>query len=74
VLDSWAVKPPSIDWAVAAAAGVARQRGLRLLGIKTDDTSFVDGGARVGAVAVQMAPARDAGVIASAGETSRRRC
>jgi NADPH:quinone reductase-like Zn-dependent oxidoreductase len=24
VLDSWAIKPPSIDWAVAAAAGVAR--------------------------------------------------
>ena len=35
VLDSWAAKAPSIDWAVAAAAGVAGEtgeRGLRLLG------------------------------------------
>ena len=34
VLDSWAAKPPSIDWAVAAAAGVAGEtsgRSLRLL-------------------------------------------
>src|SRR6266571_5236220 len=37
VLDSWAAKPPSIDWAVAAAAGVAgetSERGLRLLDVK----------------------------------------
>jgi NADPH:quinone reductase-like Zn-dependent oxidoreductase len=26
VLDAWAAKPPSIDWAVAAAAGVAGRR------------------------------------------------
>src|ERR671925_1851068 len=48
VLDSWAAKPPSIDWAVAAAAGVAgetSERGLRLLDVKADDTLFVDGGA-----------------------------
>src|SRR5213078_2295895 len=59
VLDSWAAKPPSIDWAVAAAAGVTgetSERGLRLLGVKAGDTIFVDGGAGgVGAVAVQMA-------------------
>ena len=75
VLDSWAAKPPSVDWAVAAAAGVAgetSERGLRLLGIKTRDTIFVDGGAGgVGAVAVQMAIARGARVIASASEANQ---
>jgi NADPH:quinone reductase-like Zn-dependent oxidoreductase len=60
VLDAWAAKPSSVDWAVAAAAGVAgetSERALRLLGA---------GG--VGAVAVQMALARGIRVIASAGE------
>jgi NADPH:quinone reductase-like Zn-dependent oxidoreductase len=75
VLDAWAAKPPSIDWAVAAAAGVAgetSERGLRLLGVKAGDTIFVDGGAGgVGAVAVQMAVARGARVIASASEASQ---
>jgi len=72
VLDSWAAKPPSIDWAVAAAAGVAgetSERALRLLDVKAGDTLFVDGGAGgVGAVAVQMALARGLRVIASSGE------
>jgi NADPH:quinone reductase-like Zn-dependent oxidoreductase len=67
VLDAWAAKPPSIDWAVAAAAGVTgetSERGLRLLGVKTGNTIFVDGGAGgVGAVAVQMAVVRGARVI-----------
>jgi NADPH:quinone reductase-like Zn-dependent oxidoreductase len=71
VLNAWAAKPASVDWAVAAAAGVAGEtgeRGLRLLGVKAGDTVFVDGGAGgVGAVAVQMAIARGARVIASAG-------
>ncbi len=75
VLDAWAAKPPSIDWAVAAAAGVAgetSERGLRLLGVKTGDTIFIDGGAGgVGAVAVQMAVARGARVIASASEANQ---
>ena len=75
VLDSWVAKPPPIDWAVAAAAGVAgetAERGLRLLGVKPGDTIFVDGGAGgVGAVAVQMARARGARVIASAGEANQ---
>jgi NADPH:quinone reductase-like Zn-dependent oxidoreductase len=75
VLDSWAAKPPSIDWAVAAGAGVAgetSERGLRLLGIKAGDTIFIDGGAGgVGAVAVQMAIARGARVIASAGQANQ---
>jgi NADPH:quinone reductase-like Zn-dependent oxidoreductase len=72
VLDSWAGKPASIDWAVAAAAGVAgetSERGLRLLHVDAGDTIFIDGGAGgVGAVAVQMALARGARVIASASE------
>jgi NADPH:quinone reductase-like Zn-dependent oxidoreductase len=69
VLDSWAAKPPSIDWAVAAAAGVAGEtgeRGLRLLDVKAGDALFVDGGAGgVGAATVQMALAGGAKVIAS---------
>jgi NADPH:quinone reductase-like Zn-dependent oxidoreductase len=74
VLDSWAAKPPSIDWAVAAAAGVAGETGersLRLLDVKAGDTLFVDGGAGgVGAATVQMAVARGAKVIASSGEAN----
>jgi NADPH:quinone reductase-like Zn-dependent oxidoreductase len=74
VLDAWTVKPSSVDWAVAAAAGVAGEtgeRGLRLLGVQAGNTLFVDGGAGgVGAVAVQMAVARGARVIASAGEAN----
>ena len=74
VLDSWAAKPASVDWAVAAAAGVsgeASERGLRRLDVTAGDTLFVDGGAGgVGAVVVQMALARGARVIASASETN----
>jgi NADPH:quinone reductase-like Zn-dependent oxidoreductase len=74
VLDSWAAKGPSVDWAVAAAAGVAgetSERGLRLLEVTAGDTVFVDGGAGgVGAVAVQMALARGAKVVASASEAN----
>ena len=74
VLNSWAAKPSSVDWAVAAAAGVAgetSERGLRLLGVKAGQTIFIDGGAGgVGAVAVQMAIARGARVIASASESN----
>ncbi len=74
LLDAWAPKPSSIDWAVAAAAGVAgetAERTLRLLGVKAGDTIFVDGGAGgVGAVAVQMAVGRGARVIASASEAN----
>lgn len=72
VLDSWAVKPASVDWAVAAAAGVAvetAERGLRLVGVQSGQTLFVDGGAGgVGSVVVQVAVARGIRVIASAGE------
>ena len=74
VLNAWAVKPSSIDWAVAAAAGVTgetSERGLRLLDVKSGETIFIDGGAGgVGAVAVQMAAARGARVIASSSEAN----
>jgi NADPH:quinone reductase-like Zn-dependent oxidoreductase len=74
VLDAWAVKAPSVDWAVAAAAGVAgetSERGLRLLDVNAGATLFVDGGAGgVGAVAAQMALARGAKVIASSSEVN----
>ena len=74
VLGSWTHKPASIDWAVAAAAGVAgetAERGLRLLGVKAGETVFIDGGAGgVGAVAVQIAVARGARVIASSSEAN----
>jgi NADPH:quinone reductase-like Zn-dependent oxidoreductase len=75
VLDSWAAKPSSIDWAVAAAAGLAgetSERGLRLLGVKAGDTIFIDGGAGgVGAAALQMAVARGARVIASSSDANQ---
>ena len=74
VLNAWAVKPSSIDWAVAAAAGVTgetSERGLRLLDVKSGETIFIDGGAGgVGAVAVQMAAVRGARVIASSSEAN----
>jgi NADPH:quinone reductase-like Zn-dependent oxidoreductase len=73
-LDTGPAKPPSLDWGVAAAAGVAGETGersLRLLDVKAGDTLFVDGGAGgVGAAAVQMAVARGAKVIASSGEAN----
>lgn len=74
VLRAWAAKPPSVDWAVAAAASISgetSERGLRLLDVRNGDTLFVDGGAGgVGAVAVQMAVARGARVIASSSESN----
>jgi len=75
VLGSWAPNASSLDWAVAAAAGVAgetSERALRLLGVKAGDTVFIDGGAGgVGAVAVQLANARGLKVIASAGQDNQ---
>lgn len=75
LLDTWAAKPASVDWAVAAASGVASEtaeRGLRLLGVKGGSTLFVDGGAGgVGSVVVQIALAMGLKVIASAGESNQ---
>jgi NADPH:quinone reductase-like Zn-dependent oxidoreductase len=59
-LTAWAHKPASVDWAVAAAAGVAgetAERGLQLLSVKSGETVFVDGGA----VVVQVARPRACG-------------
>ena len=71
VLDAWAPKAPQLDWAVAGAVGVTgetSERVLRLLGVKSGDTLFIDGGSGgVGAVATQFAVARGARVVASAG-------
>jgi NADPH:quinone reductase-like Zn-dependent oxidoreductase len=72
VLDSWALKPASVDWSVAGAAGVAAEaaeRTLRLLGVDSGSTLFIDGGAGgVGAVVTQFAVALGATVIASASQ------
>ncbi|HSU37553.1 MAG TPA: NADP-dependent oxidoreductase [Propionibacteriaceae bacterium] len=72
VLTTWARKPASVDWSVAAGAamvGETAERGLRLLGVKAGDTVFIDGGAGgVGSVATQLAVARGATVIASASQ------
>jgi NADPH:quinone reductase-like Zn-dependent oxidoreductase len=72
VLDAWAHKPASVDWAVAAGAGVVAEtaeRVLRLLGVTSGSTLFIDGGAGgVGSAAAQIAKARGATVIASASE------
>ena len=71
ILEAYAAKPASVDWAVAAAAGVAAETSIRafdLVGVANGTTLLVDGGAGgVGAVAVQIALARGATVIASAG-------
>lgn len=75
VLNSWARKPASLDWAVAAGAGTvaeAAERVLRLLGVTEGSTLFIDGGSGgVGATAAQIAKARGATVIASASEANQ---
>ena len=75
VLNAWAPKPASLDWAVAAAAGVVvetAERVLRLLGVSEGTKLFIDGGAGgVGSVVTQIAKARGAMVIASASEANQ---
>ena len=75
VLDSWAPKPASVDWAVAAAAGTVAEtaeRVLRLLDVREGSTIVIDGGAGgVGTVTTQFAKARGATVIASASEANQ---
>ena len=75
VLNAWAPKPASLDWAVAAAAGVVAEtaeRVLRLLGVSEGTKLFIDGGAGgVGSVTTQVAKARGAMVIASASEANQ---
>jgi NADPH:quinone reductase-like Zn-dependent oxidoreductase len=75
VLTTWVRKPASVDWAVAAAAGVVvetAERVLRLLGVTEGTKLFIDGGAGgVGSTATQLAKARGAMVIASASEANQ---
>ena len=75
VLDAWARKPASVDWAAAAAAGVVAEtaeRVLRLLGVTEGSTLFIDGGSGgVGSTTTQLAKARGATVIASASEANQ---
>jgi NADPH:quinone reductase-like Zn-dependent oxidoreductase len=75
VLNSWADKPASVDWAVAAAAGTVAEtaeRVLRLLGVTSGSTLFIDGGAGgVGSATTQIAKVRGATVIASANEANQ---
>lgn len=71
VLTEWVAKPPSLDWGVAGAAPTVSEtaiRGLDLLGVGTGSTVLVDGASGgVGAVAVQVAVARGATAIGTAG-------
>lgn len=75
VLDVFAAKPESLDWATAAALGVAGETAARvftMLGLASGQTVLVDGGAGgVGAVAVQIAVARGAKVVATASERNQ---
>jgi NADPH:quinone reductase-like Zn-dependent oxidoreductase len=75
VLRAFARKPSSIDWSVAAAAGVAVEtsiRALNLLGVTRGTAVLIDGGAGgVGAVAVQIAVARGATVLATASQANQ---
>jgi NADPH:quinone reductase-like Zn-dependent oxidoreductase len=75
VLDAWARKPASVDWAAAAAAGVVSEtaeRVLRLLGVTEGSTLFIDGGSGgVGSTVTQIARARGATVIGSASEANQ---
>lgn len=75
VLRSFVRKPASLDWAVAGAAGIAVEtaaRVLGLLGVGAGSTVLVDGGAGgVGSAAVQIAIARGAKVIATAGQDNQ---
>lgn len=70
VLDAWAPQPAAADWPAAGAAvgGEATERALRLLGLPSGSTVFMDGASGgVGTVAVQFARARGLTVIASGG-------
>ncbi|GAA3694517.1 NADP-dependent oxidoreductase [Microlunatus aurantiacus] len=75
VLTAWVAKPASLDWAVAGAAGVASETAIRtldLLGVGAGSTVLIDGGSGgVGAAAVQIAVARGATVVATAGPSNQ---
>jgi NADPH:quinone reductase-like Zn-dependent oxidoreductase len=72
VLVAWQVKPESLSWEQAGGAGAnveTATRTLAQLGVKEGDTLLIEGAAGgVGSVAVQLAVARGATVIGTAGE------
>lgn len=70
-----AAKPVGLDWAHAVAlpvAGETAERALNLLGVGAGDTVLIHGAAgAVGTLAVQLATARGARVIGTAGATNQ---
>ena len=70
VLRFWSVKPPSMSWVEAGAAGTSIEtatRALDVLDVRPGTTLLIDGAAGgVGSVAVQLAVARGARVIGTA--------
>ncbi|WP_407674519.1 NADP-dependent oxidoreductase [Nonomuraea glycinis] len=70
VLRFWSVKPPSMSWVEAGAAGTSVEtatRALDVLDVRPGTTLLIDGAAGgVGSVAVQLAVARGARVIGTA--------
>jgi NADPH:quinone reductase-like Zn-dependent oxidoreductase len=77
VLGHWARVPAALDFPAAAALPVAVEtavRGLEELGVTDGQTLLVNGGGgAVGTVTVQLARARGARVIATAGERNAER-
>jgi NADPH:quinone reductase-like Zn-dependent oxidoreductase len=84
LMRAWAPKPAGVDWATAAAAGVAGETSVRALdllrlqagagrtGDQTADTLYIAGGTGgVGSVAVQLGRARGLTVIASGGAANQ---
>lgn len=74
MLQSFVMKPDSLDWAEAAAIGLAGETSVRvldLLGIGMGSTVLIDGGTGgVGSMAIQVAAARSATVLATGGPPS----
>lgn len=70
VLRSWTIKPPSMPWTQAGAAGTGVEtatRALDLLGVRPEMILLIDGAAGgVGSIAVQLAVARGARVFGTA--------
>ena len=77
LVETYAAKPESLDWAQAAAlpvAGEAALRGLRELAPRTGETLLVHGASgTVGMIAVQFAVADGVTVIGTAGEAHLER-
>lgn len=76
IVTTFAAKPAALDWAQAAAlpvAGETAERVLRQLGVAEGETLLIHGAAgAVGTIAVQLAVARGATVIGTAGEANQK--